>query len=651
MFDSKSIGDKPVLVPKFARAAPSESVGSAGAEVATPNAQRQEHEQNLVSSRQLRSAWSGILDNQAPAAPPPPPPEPEAEKPPQNLNEKAASPHAKVSGGENANVSRLDVQVFAGRLPEKKAQFEELDSETRSTRDTEAQAKTFNAPEAKTTSAGSPLQGTVKNVSTSAAANKEAESAPAGEEGTAAHPRPASGPEEGPKAAENRPQTAQKRAEADNKSDLKKQEANREQANKSAVTVQTTYGNPVKTAQVFQAVMNQGMAPPPPKKTEESPSRKTPKELASSDGEAKANTGAGGAGRGAAASKGGQTQQGRGNQAALSGSVGKLSAGWSGEAPSGEAKLANGRVATAHIPVHSPILDQVHEKDIQRLEAHRLARTEENLKLGLKGQQQLQGRQLAEFALRHAGQTMETLLKKAYRLDSRKELSRQEAVNFMTLVLKLGGEFTFGHSTRVLDLALDLADEVGVDSQTREDVQLGAMLKDMGEMGLMLSEAPPDKLEKIGEWLSGQDLLQAGLLHDIGKTQIPPEILYKPGKLTEEEYELMKLHPILGEQMIFPIQSMRHLCPVIRSHHERWDGKGYPDGISGEAIPLGARIIALADVFDALAAERPYKAGMPIERVRAILGEGKGTHFDPQLAEAFERVIQRRHPELRNPFE
>ena len=198
---------------------------------------------------------------------------------------------------------------------------------------------------------------------------------------------------------------------------------------------------------------------------------------------------------------------------------------------------------------------------------------------------------------------------------------------------------------------MDLADEVGVnDKHTRSQVRLGSLLKDTGEMALMLDEAPPNKLEKMSDWLGSQDLRQAGLLHDIGKTRVPPEILYKPGKLTEEEYEIMKLHPVIGEQMVYPIESLRHLCPVIRGHHEKWDGSGYPDGLKGEDIPYASRIIAVADVFDALHAERPYKAGMPVGRVQAILREGRGTHFDPDLLDAFERVIQRRHPELSNPF-
>ncbi|MBN9417534.1 MAG: HD-GYP domain-containing protein [Candidatus Eremiobacteraeota bacterium] len=304
-----------------------------------------------------------------------------------------------------------------------------------------------------------------------------------------------------------------------------------------------------------------------------------------------------------------------------------------------ESRLANGRVVTGQSPVHSPILDQANGE--LKLQPQKL--TPEKLTLPT-------GSKLAEFAMAHAGHSIESLLKKAYKLESRSQLGRDQAVLFMSLVLKLGGEFTAAHSARVLELAMDLADEVGLDEQTRQDVEQGVAFKDLGEMALMLDGAPPEKLEKMGEWLSGQDLHQAGLLHDIGKTRIPNEILYKPGKLSEEEYELMKLHPVLGEQMIQPIESLRHLCPVIRGHHERWDGKGYPDGLVGEQIPLGARIIAVADVFDALHAERPYKASLPVEKVRAILMEGRGTHFDPQLADAFGRVLERRYPELGNPF-
>ncbi len=95
------------------------------------------------------------------------------------------------------------------------------------------------------------------------------------------------------------------------------------------------------------------------------------------------------------------------------------------------------------------------------------------------------------------------------------------------------------------------------------------------------------------------------------------------------------MHPIYSEQILYPVESLRFLCPVVRAHHERWDGKGYPDRTTGNAIPLEARIIAIADVFDALISDRPYKKGMPWSKVKNILQKGRGTHFDPELLDLF----------------
>lgn len=255
--------------------------------------------------------------------------------------------------------------------------------------------------------------------------------------------------------------------------------------------------------------------------------------------------------------------------------------------------------------------------------------------------------QVRSSAVRHAGHSISSLLKKLYRDQEIEELDEDTAVNSLGLILKMGGEFTYAHSARVLDLAMELADEVGItDRSTRKQIKFGAMLKDIGEMGMLLDEESDEKLDKMSEFMSGQNMLRAGLLHDIGKIKIPKEILYKPGRLTEEEYDIIKMHPIYGEEIVYPITSLRHLCPTIRGHHERWDGKGYPDGLAGEDIPLPARIIAVADVFDALAAERPYKKGMEVARVRRILEEGRGSHFDPDLCDAFLRIIDRRYPEL-----
>ncbi|MBI3925378.1 MAG: HD domain-containing protein [Armatimonadetes bacterium] len=286
-----------------------------------------------------------------------------------------------------------------------------------------------------------------------------------------------------------------------------------------------------------------------------------------------------------------------------------------------------------------------------RVTALRLASDNESFRLSmtkLQGMASSQSHSQMHVAVRHAGHSIHTLLKKLYRDEELDELSDEQAVNGLGLILKMGGEFTYAHSARVLDLAMELADEVGItDRKTRKQIKYGALLKDIGEMGLLLEGASDQKLNKLGDFMSTQDMLRAGLLHDIGKVRIPPEILYKPGRLTEEEYNIIKMHPIYGEEIVYPIVSLRHLCPTIRGHHERWDGKGYPDGLKGEDIPLPARIIAVADVFDALAAERPYKQGMPVEKVRRILEEGRGTHFDPGLVDGFLRIIERRYPDLR----
>lgn len=140
-----------------------------------------------------------------------------------------------------------------------------------------------------------------------------------------------------------------------------------------------------------------------------------------------------------------------------------------------------------------------------------------------------------------------------------------------------------------------------------------------------------------------QNTIRAAVLHDVGKIKIPDIILTKPGRLTPEEYEQIKLHASVGDELITEIigdvedtEYVKIAQDIARSHHERWDGTGYPDGISGEEIPLCARIMALADVFDALASERCYKdAVRPVGRVFDIIEENAGTQFDPELAKIF----------------
>ena len=104
------------------------------------------------------------------------------------------------------------------------------------------------------------------------------------------------------------------------------------------------------------------------------------------------------------------------------------------------------------------------------------------------------------------------------------------------------------------------------------------------------------------------------LLHDIGKVAIPDAILYKPSALTEEERELMARHPAIGAEIVGGIEFLEEAAKVVRSHHERWDGTGYPDGLAGEEIPIAARVFAVADVFDALTTDRPYRPALPLPR-------------------------------------
>jgi ribonuclease P protein subunit RPR2 len=128
------------------------------------------------------------------------------------------------------------------------------------------------------------------------------------------------------------------------------------------------------------------------------------------------------------------------------------------------------------------------------------------------------------------------------------------------------------------------------------------------------------------------------LLHDVGKLAIPDAILYKPGQLTEEERALMARHPVIGAEIVGEIEFLAEAARVVRSHHERWDGSGYPDGLAGEEIPLAARIFAVADVLDALTTDRPYRPAIPLHQAREMITSEAGTHFDPQVITAFNAI-------------
>lgn len=159
----------------------------------------------------------------------------------------------------------------------------------------------------------------------------------------------------------------------------------------------------------------------------------------------------------------------------------------------------------------------------------------------------------------------------------------------------------------------------------------------------------PGFSDPLDDDLTLELLCRTATLHDIGKVAIPDRILLKPGRLTAAEFEQMKLHTVYGHQALQNVEALtavtlghhsrlflRIAREITLSHHERWDGQGYPQGLAGDEIPCTARIMALADVYDALISRRPYKDEMSHERATACILEGRGSHFDPAVVDAFD---------------
>lgn len=162
---------------------------------------------------------------------------------------------------------------------------------------------------------------------------------------------------------------------------------------------------------------------------------------------------------------------------------------------------------------------------------------------------------------------------------------------------------TKGHSNRVVAFTLRLAKELGI--------------------------TDPDELRALE---------QGALLHDVGKIGVADAILRKPGPLDAEEWVEMRNHPVLGYKILKDIEFLQDALPVVRYHHERWDGKGYPHGLKGMAIPLGARIFAVSDAFDAITSERPYSKARTYEQAKAIITKESGAAFDPTIVRAFLKI-------------
>jgi putative two-component system response regulator len=186
------------------------------------------------------------------------------------------------------------------------------------------------------------------------------------------------------------------------------------------------------------------------------------------------------------------------------------------------------------------------------------------------------------------------------------ELERAESVLF-SLARSIEGKdpYTHGHCERLADYSARLGRQLGL---------------------------PEDQITA---------LRRAGIVHDVGKIAVPDAILLKPGRLTPDEWTVIREHPMVGERICAPLKSFRLVLPIIRSHHEKLDGSGYPDGLRGEAIPITARVLQIVDVYDALTTDRPYKKAFPIRDALQTMKEevAKGW-WDPKIFDQFERLVR-----------
>jgi diguanylate cyclase (GGDEF)-like protein/putative nucleotidyltransferase with HDIG domain len=181
-----------------------------------------------------------------------------------------------------------------------------------------------------------------------------------------------------------------------------------------------------------------------------------------------------------------------------------------------------------------------------------------------------------------------------------------EVLDAMVTAVDNKDRYTRRHSEDVTEYALWIAEEMGLSEETMRIIRVG------------------------------------GLLHDVGKIGVPEDILHKPGRLTPEEYEVMKRHPQLGALIVGGVPGMEAITDIVRSHHERWDGQGYPDGLQGEDTPLLGRLLAVADAYSAMTTARPYRQGMEWQAAVEEIRNNIGTQFDPQMALAFLDAAQKR---------
>jgi putative nucleotidyltransferase with HDIG domain len=220
----------------------------------------------------------------------------------------------------------------------------------------------------------------------------------------------------------------------------------------------------------------------------------------------------------------------------------------------------------------------------------------------------------ASSMLRRQATTLQARSRELMQSYLRLEESSLEAIESLNATVDAKDPYTAGHSARVQRIALAVAEELGVPAQRLDAVRFG------------------------------------GLFHDIGKIAVPDSVLSKPTALEDEEYAIVKRHPADGAEIVSHFSRLHDAVPLIRHHHERWDGNGYPDGLAGDEIPPEACVVGLADAWDAMTTDRPYRAALSVEQAAAEVRACRGTQFSPAVVDAFFAAF-RRQPALFEPDE
>jgi putative nucleotidyltransferase with HDIG domain len=215
----------------------------------------------------------------------------------------------------------------------------------------------------------------------------------------------------------------------------------------------------------------------------------------------------------------------------------------------------------------------------------------------------------ASSTLRGQASTLQARSRELMDSYRRLEESSLEAIESLNATVDAKDPYTAGHSARVQRIALAVAEELGLPAHRLDAIRFG------------------------------------GLFHDIGKIAVPDSILTKPGALDDDEFAVIQRHPGDGAEIVSHFSRLREAVPLIRHHHERWDGKGYPDRLAGEQIPVDACVVGLADAWDAMTTDRPYRAALTLEDAAAEVRNCRGTQFAPSVVDAFFAAF-RRHPAL-----